>query len=118
MKKQEMEKFKHILLEKRHEILDKVQRFQASGREVSEDPSDLADAASSSYDKEFYFNRSNSERNTLMMIDDAIIRIERGRYGRCSGCGVHIENKRLEVVPWARYCVSCQEKREKGHLRD
>ena len=29
-------------------------------------------------------------------------------------CGGDIEPKRLEVIPWARYCVKCQEAREQG----
>lgn len=118
MKKPDMKKFKELLQAKRDEIMDNVHRFESSGREVSDDPSDLADVASSSYNKEYYFNRSNAERQTLNLIDDALKRLERGRYGRCISCGVHIDENRLSVVPWARYCVQCQEKREKGLLRD
>ncbi len=118
LKKKEMEKFMKLLTTKRNELMDSVQRTEVSGREVNDEPSDLADIASSAYNKEFLFNKSNADRHTLRMINDAIARIERGRYGRCQFCGVGIEPKRLEIVPWARYCVKCQERKEKGSLRE
>lgn len=118
MSKKEFDKFKKMLLDRQRELADSVQRSEISGREVDEDPSDLADVASSAYNKEFFFNKSNADRNTLRLINEALGRIERGRYGRCNACGIPIESKRLDVVPWARFCVKCQEKKEKGQLRD
>lgn len=118
LKKREMEKFRHMLLTKQKDLAESVQRAESSGREVNDEPSDLADAASSAYNKEFLFNKSNADRITLRQINDALARIERNRYGRCQSCGVHLEAKRLDIVPWARYCVQCQEKKEKGSLRD
>jgi DnaK suppressor protein len=35
--------------------------------------------------------------------------VERGTYGICHGCEEPISAKRLDAVPWAKYCVSCQE---------
>ena len=34
----------------------------------------------------------------------------------CANCGKAIHAKRLEVAPWARYCVPCQELEEQGLL--
>lgn len=118
MVKKEFEKFKTLLTAKQKEVMESVQRSESSGREVDEDPSDIADVASSAYNKEFYFNKSSADRNTLRLINEAIGRLEKGRFGRCMSCGIVIEPKRLEVVPWARFCVKCQEKKEKGLLRD
>lgn len=117
-KKKDLDKFRELLVQKQQELLENVQHSESSGREVNEDPVDIADVASSAYSKEFHFNKSNADRNTLRLINDAILRLDRGRYGRCQACGVLIEEKRLEVVPWARYCVGCQNKKEKGQLRD
>ena len=33
----------------------------------------------------------------------------KGTYGECEGCGEEISAARLKALPWARYCVTCQE---------
>jgi DnaK suppressor protein len=45
----------------------------------------------------------------LRLINEALDRISAGDYGSCLACGEPIPAKRLRVVPWARYCVPCQE---------
>lgn len=42
----------------------------------------------------------------------ALARIELGTYGRCLECGEEISAKRLDAVPWASLCVSCQKQME------
>ena len=42
-------------------------------------------------------------------VDDALARIRDGSYGICLRCEEAIKPRRLEAVPWARYCVHCQE---------
>jgi DnaK suppressor protein len=39
-----------------------------------------------------------------------------GSYGECELCGKEINERRLEAVPWARHCIACQEKLERGEL--
>jgi DnaK suppressor protein len=43
------------------------------------------------------------------MIGAALGRIDDGTYGECLNCGQEIGPKRLEAIPWARYCITCQE---------
>lgn len=47
----------------------------------------------------------------LREIDSALNRIRVGSYGVCEGCGEEILPNRLKALPWARYCLSCEEKR-------
>ncbi|MBI4465752.1 MAG: TraR/DksA family transcriptional regulator [Acidobacteria bacterium] len=46
----------------------------------------------------------------LRQVEEALDRLELGEYGHCLGCGSAIAPKRLQAVPWAKYCLSCQEK--------
>ena len=39
----------------------------------------------------------------------AIMRIDRGTYGLCTGCGAEIAPARLEAIPWAAMCIPCQQ---------
>lgn len=48
-------------------------------------------------------------RRQLDQVQDALRRIEEGRYGRCERCGKPIPRERLELLPHARYCVPCQQ---------
>jgi len=53
----------------------------------------------------------------LQEIDDALAHIEEGTYGICERCKQPIPPERLEIMPEARYCVTCQEIIERQHRR-
>ena len=69
-----------------------------------------------SYAKEFLLSLTELDRKQLILVEEALRRIDRGEYGRCQQCGEEINRKRLEVQPWARHCVRCQELEEQGLL--
>jgi DnaK suppressor protein len=54
----------------------------------------------------------STHRETLLKVDEALRKIDEGTYGRCEDCGEDISVERLKVLPFAIYCVDCQEKRE------
>jgi RNA polymerase-binding transcription factor DksA len=53
-------------------------------------------------------------REAIDDIDDAIARMDAGTYGRCDTCGGPIPLERLEVMPYARLCVSCSRERARN----
>jgi DnaK suppressor protein len=117
MDKRKLENFKKRLEERQHMLRRNVSRTEADGRQSDEDAAqDIADRAASSYNKEFLFHQSNSERQFLQMVEGALERIREGSFGQCISCGQEINPKRLEAVPWTRYCIECQEKMEQGRL--
>jgi DnaK suppressor protein len=42
-------------------------------------------------------------------VDTALKRMSDGTFGECLNCGLEINAKRLEAIPWVRYCITCQE---------
>jgi RNA polymerase-binding transcription factor DksA len=46
------------------------------------------------------------------LVSDALERAGRETYGLCAACEQRISPKRLAALPWARYCISCQEMQE------
>jgi len=79
---------------------------------------DYIDYAVSSYDRDFMLSLSEMDRHQLRLVEEALKRIDRGEFGRCLQCSVEIPVKRLEVEPWARHCIRCQELDEQGLLDD
>ena len=49
------------------------------------------------------------EFNQLRNVLAAIRRIEEGNFGICQECDEDIHPKRLAAVPWAAFCIQCQE---------
>ncbi|HEY3768534.1 MAG TPA: TraR/DksA family transcriptional regulator [Candidatus Angelobacter sp.] len=119
MDKKKLESFKKRLEERQQNLRKTVSRTEEDGRIADQDSAqDIADRAASSYTKEFLFSQSNNERQLLQMVETALQRIREGSFGECVACENEINAKRLEAVPWTRYCIECQEKLENGQLEE
>jgi DnaK suppressor protein len=117
MDKKRLEYYKKKLLNRRDELVKTITRTEEEGRQADDDPTvDLADKAANSYTKEFLFGQTNTDRTILNMIDEALKRIRKEEYGTCANCQEELQQKRLEAVPWAKNCITCQEKQEQGLL--
>jgi DnaK suppressor protein len=90
-----------------------------NGSDLSIDDSetpDPVDLAVSNYSKNVQLALSENESRQLDLVNEAIERIDDEEYGVCQNCEEEISPKRLAAVPWARYCLDCQELREQGLL--
>jgi DnaK suppressor protein len=118
MDKQKLDHYRNLLEARRINLRSTVARTEEDGRaaQMTDSAQDIADRATSSYQKEFLFTRSNNDRQFLQMVEHALSNIVEGTYGECENCGDDINERRLEAVPWARHCISCQEKLERGEL--
>jgi DnaK suppressor protein len=72
-------------------------------------PSDEGDLSQQSHEEWIFLNRNTLEIKLLREVEAAIRRIEQGTYGVCHECEEPISPKRLDALPWAKYCVTCQE---------
>jgi len=72
-------------------------------------PSDEGDLSQQHHEEWIFLNRNTLDMKLLREISDALRRLENGTYGVCPECESAISPKRLDAVPWARYCVACQE---------
>src|SRR6202008_833051 len=114
MEKKRVEKFKKQLLARREELLRSIAQTQEDGKVVQQQYGlDEGDRANSSLDKELLFHQTSQARGLLGSIDAELGRIADGTFGECMVCGEEIGAKRLEALPWTRYCISCQESSEK-----
>jgi len=80
-------------------------------------PSDELDVARSQVDVEMHASLIERSEDLLKAIADALVRLEEGSYGICEGCESEIPLERLKALPFALYCVDCQQKSETGRGR-
>jgi len=111
--KKEREYYRKMLIEKKQKILVRLNGFYTESKDIETDiAQDPVDRADSSYTKEFLLSLSDAERELLLQIDQALLRLHRDEYGCCLNCQKDIGKKRLEAVPWSSLCIDCQEKAE------
>ena len=110
-------RLRKLLLEKQTEILALYEHDLEVGQSTGSDGADdLVDRANNAYNREFMLALSGSERDLLRDIEAALARLDKGSHGVCEPCGNPIPQARLNAVPWARYCIDCQERAEQGLL--
>jgi len=113
LNKKERERYRKMLLKKKEEIVDKISETFNESKEVESGiAQDVVDKAESSYTKEFLLSLTNAEREQLLLIDEALKRIDKKEFSICQSCGKNINKKRLDVVPWTPHCIDCQQKEE------
>ena len=111
-----LKKIKERLLNERALLTEKLK-----GNDLSIDDSetpDPVDLAVRNYSKNVMLAVSENESRQLVLVDEALLRVEDDEYGLCQNCEKTINQKRLAAIPWARYCLDCQELVEKGLLDD
>ena len=73
-------------------------------------PSDEGDLSQQHHEEWIFLNRNTIDIKLLREVMNALRRIDEGTYGVCPECDEPISAKRLDALPWARFCVTCQEK--------
>ena len=105
MTKNELNRFRAILTAKVAE-LERSNHREGITIERSADQLEEIQAASARVLAVCHLDR---EFNQLRNVLAAIHRIEEGSFGTCQECDEEIHPKRLAAVPWAAYCIQCQE---------
>ena len=99
--------YRRKLVDKRRDVIAgmgvKFDTLARMGR-VAED-----DQAQLSHDEFVSLRMNGLDYRQLRLVDEALDRLDAGDYGICLGCDEPIAEKRLRALPWARYCVACQE---------
>ena len=119
MDKRKLKSYRDRLLARRENLFGQVMEAEMTSRERDlEATQDPADMAANAYTKELLISMSANDRRLLDLIDEALARVESGDYGECVNCGEPVQEKRLDAVPWARYCLRCQDLQERGLLTE
>jgi len=103
-----VEDYRRLLLAKKQEVLsalelscDTLSRTSRVGEE---------DQAQLSHDEFISLHLNTLDYSQLRLVEEALDRLDSGDFGFCLECEERISAKRLAVVPWARYCIACQDR--------
>jgi DnaK suppressor protein len=110
MTKTEMNKYKKILETKQDELEQIVRNRDAITIEKSADALDEVQHAA---ERELAIRNLDRESNLLRNVRSALRRIDDGSFGVCLHCEEEISPKRIAAVPWAPFCIQCQEQADK-----
>jgi len=100
---------KHLLAKERADTLARVKELmREQARNGGQPPADEMDVARSLSEVDTHLALFDRARDRLSAIDAAIARLGAGVYGTCARCGDEIPLARLQVIPFAQYCVDCQ----------
>jgi DnaK suppressor protein len=116
--KTQQKKYLPVLQDILHKLGVKLERMEDSVLlgEVDSSGGDDSDGGGQTYSRDMQLGLLENEDGILKAVHKAIARIEAGTYGTCLSCKDLIPARRLEVLPYSSYCVSCQEKAENGDL--
>jgi DnaK suppressor protein len=106
MTKSELNRFRQTLEAKHAELAAVLRRRDEIAIEKSPDAIDEVQRAA---ERELAIRNLDRESNLLRNVRAALRRIDEGTFGICGHCEEEISPKRLAAVPWAPFCIRCQE---------
>lgn len=109
-----IEELQRILEHERTAAFERVRDLRAKQEEDAlPPPGDEVDTARTLSEVETHASLIERAEDRLKAIDFAFNRLEQGLYGICAQCSEEIAIERLKAVPFAVYCIECQEKRDR-----
>jgi DnaK suppressor protein len=112
--KERSEMLRNMFVRLRDETYGRVKELRGEQEQERDlPPADEVDFARSTSDVEMHAGLIAREEEKLRFIDEALARLETGVYGICQECHAPIPIERLTVLPFAAYCVECQERRNR-----
>lgn len=113
MTKVELEKYKKILEAKQAELTGVLRNRDEI---VIEKAPDAIDEVQLAGERELAIRNLDRDSNMLRQIRRALVRVADGSYGVCLHCEEDISPKRVNAVPWAAFCIKCQEQVDRHEI--
>lgn len=115
--KLDLKHYQQLLLSERFRLIRERDRIRSRAQQLEgalptdenwEADEDSGDISASMLEKEIDMSLEGSLEEMIEAVDNALQKIKDKTYGVCDMCGVHIHPVRLERIPFANLCVSCQ----------
>ena len=122
MNKRELERFRKLVEAEKQRVLQGLGMLEKEITGIAESgggagnqsySNHMADIGTDAMETEQAFMHASQGTNYLLALEEALKRIEKGKYGICEECTGKIPVKRLEAFLAARLCVTCKSRLEK-----
>lgn len=119
MDNKKLNHYKKLLLKEKNNLEKTLNSMEENGPnaslpeyydELSSYDNHPADIGSETFQIEMDMNLKNNEKMGIVEVNAALERIGNGQYGHCMICGKEIDEDRLDILPSAEVCMSCEEK--------
>ncbi|MBV1879921.1 MAG: RNA polymerase-binding protein DksA [Pseudomonadales bacterium] len=108
MNEEQRERFRGILLDWKHQLMEEVDRTVTHMKDQAANDPDPADRATQEEEFSLELKTRDRERKLIKKIDKTIELIDQDDYGYCVSCGIEIGIHRLEARPTATQCIDCK----------
>lgn len=105
---------RQMLLQRRDQINNVVRAGRDQLAANDGESADLADRASDGFEDELTAGLLSIEAAQLDEVETALERLDHGAYGLCTTCGKPIPKKRLEILPFAKRCMKCEDEKARN----
>jgi DnaK suppressor protein len=113
MTQTELNKYKAVLEAKRAELSAGLRNREDIAIEKAPDAIDEVQLAG---ERELAIRNLDRESSLLRNVKGGLARMADGSYGICMHCEEDIKPKRLDAVPWTKYCIKCQEAADRNEF--
>jgi YteA family regulatory protein len=118
VKKEKVAKLKQKLIDIKNEREESLKDDHIGlGESIRDNTSELSsydnhpgDLGTETFEAEKNFSFRNNDKFIIAEVDEALRKIKNGNYGLCERCGKEIAEERLDFIPYARLCISCEER--------
>lgn len=117
MDEKELESFRHLLQDRRRDLLAGAGRTVNRMHDGKENFPEPVDRAALESDRNATLRIRDRERKLINKIEEALERIEDGTFGICEECGEDISADRLRARPVTTLCIECKNEQEKKEKR-
>ncbi len=115
MRRREVERYKNLLAGQLASLVGTsektVQQMAGEGGEERPDPNDRATVEEG---RNWSLRLRDRDRRLIGKIEEALARLEAGRFGKCTACGRPISAARLRARPVTDLCIDCKTEAERA----
>ncbi len=106
----DLQKYRTLLLKEREKLTKYLKKQVEEEKRLGDEwnsPKDFEEWAYFTYVENDLSIKARQKLSRLKEVNEALKRLEDGKFGICESCGGNIEPERLELIPWTRYCSKC-----------
>lgn len=108
-----LDKIKKYLLSRQKQVKQEIESIDKQDPILVDGVAESSEPGTDSFQADVHARLTSAKNSLIEMskrIQQALLHLKRGTYGKCERCGKKIEEGRLKALPTATLCISCSQK--------